>query len=109
MNSRPCMREPAPVAGLCAVLIGALSVVSAAADQQADNDAEEKEVLELGRQVVTGSRIRRIDVEEARPVVVITREDIELSGRESVADVLRNNPVNTRPPIPARSTRCPPA
>lgn len=45
--------------------------------------------------MVTGSRIRRIDMEEARPAVVITREDIELSGRESVADVLRNNPVNS--------------
>ena len=95
MKSRPCMREPAPVAGLCAALVGVLCVVSAAAAQQADQDAEEKDVLELGRQVVTGSRIRRIDVEEARPVVVITREDIELSGRESVADVLRNNPVNS--------------
>ena len=29
--------------------------------------------MELGRQVVTGSRIRRIDVEEARPVVVMRR------------------------------------
>ena len=54
-----------------------------------------KDVVELGRHVVTGSRIRRIDVEEARPAVVITREDILLSGRESVADVLRNNPVNS--------------
>ncbi|MDE0129505.1 MAG: TonB-dependent receptor [Gammaproteobacteria bacterium] len=95
MKSRSYMRIPAPVAALCAAVVGALCVVSATAAQQTEQDAEEKDVLELGRQVVTGSRIRRIDVEEARPVVVITREDIELSGRESVADVLRNNPVNT--------------
>ncbi|MCY3939713.1 MAG: TonB-dependent receptor [Gammaproteobacteria bacterium] len=95
MKSRPCRLDAALGAGLCAALVGVLSVVSEAAAQQAGNDAEEKDVLELGRQVVTGSRIRRIDVEEARPVVVITREDMELSGRESVADVLRNNPVNT--------------
>ena len=61
----------------------------------AEGDSKAKDVAELGRQVVTGSRIRRIDMEEARPAVVITREDIELSGRESVADVLRNNPVNS--------------
>ena len=45
--------------------------------------------------MVTGSRIKRIDLEDARPVVVITREDIELSGQESVADVLRSSPLNT--------------
>lgn len=65
------------------------------ADTETDASDEVKDVVELGRHVVTGSRIRRIDVEEARPVVVITREDILLSGRESVADVLRNNPVNS--------------
>ena len=58
-------------------------------------DEDEKDIVEFGRQVVTGSRIKRIDVEQARPVVVITREDIELSGRESVAEVLRNSPVNS--------------
>ena len=58
-------------------------------------DDEQEDVLELGRQVVTGSRIKRIDVEEARPVIIITREEIELSGRESVADVLRNSPANS--------------
>ena len=58
-------------------------------------EVDEEEPLELERQLVTGSRIKRIDVEEARPIVVITREDIELSGRESVADVLRNSAVNS--------------
>ena len=68
--------------------------VSPMAMAQEEGDDEEDQ-LELGRQVVTGSRIKRIDLEEARPVVVITREEIELSGQESVADVLRNSPVNT--------------
>ena len=68
--------------------------VSPMAMAQEEGD-EEEDQLELGRQVVTGSRIKRIDLEDARPVVVITREEIELSGQESVADVLRNSPVNT--------------
>ena len=80
---------------LCAGAIAALSIASVATGQEDGADDEEKDVLELGRQVVTGSRIKRIDVEEARPVVIITREDIELSGQESVADVLRNSPVNS--------------
>ena len=69
--------------------------VSPMAMAQQEGDEEDEDQLELGRQVVTGSRIKRIDLEEARPVVVITREDIELSGQESVADVLRNSPINT--------------
>ncbi|WP_446831572.1 TonB-dependent receptor domain-containing protein [Candidatus Foliamicus sp.] len=55
----------------------------------------DERAVELGRHVVTGSRIRRIDMQQARPVVTITREDIELSGRASLADVLRSNPVNS--------------
>ena len=69
--------------------------VSPMAMAQQEGDDEDEDQLELGRQVVTGSRIKRIDLEEARPVVVITREEIELSGQESVADVLRNSPINT--------------
>ncbi|MCY3815737.1 MAG: TonB-dependent receptor [Gammaproteobacteria bacterium] len=69
--------------------------VSPMAIAQQEGDDEDEDQLELGRQVVTGSRIKRMDLEEARPVVVITREEIELSGQESVADVLRNSPVNT--------------
>ena len=82
-----------------AVYAGAISALAvspmAMAQQEEDDEGEEDEPVELGRQVVTGSRIKRMDLEEARPVVVITREEIELSGQESVADVLRNSPVNT--------------
>ena len=76
-------------------MIAALTLVPMAMGQQAGVEDDEEKPLELERQLVTGSRIKRIDVEEARPVVVITREDIELSGRESVADVLRNSAVNS--------------
>ncbi len=75
---------------------GAITAFAVSPMAMAQEESEEDEdQLELGRQVVTGSRIKRIDLEEARPVVVITREEIELSGQESVADVLRNSPVNT--------------
>ena len=79
---------------LCTGAITAFAV-SPMAMAQEEGDDQDEDQLELGRQVVTGSRIKRIDLEEARPVVVITREEIELSGQESVADVLRNSPVNT--------------
>ena len=95
MKSERYFPKPAFILRLCAMLFATQFLAPPAAAQQAEDGEDGKDVIELGRHVVTGSRIRRIDVEEARPVVVITREDIELSGRESVADVLRNNPVNS--------------
>ena len=94
MKSKSKALERAVRSVLYTGAISALAVSPMAMAQQ-EGDDEEEEPVELGRQVVTGSRIKRIDLEEARPVVVITREEIELSGQDSVADVLRNSPVNT--------------
>lgn len=59
-----------------------------------DND-EEQSVEEQGKITVTGSRIKRSDVEGALPVTVITREQIELSGEASAADFIRNLTFNS--------------
>lgn len=40
--------------------------------------------------IVTGSRIRRIDAETSSPVQVVSRDDIEQTGRQSIAEVLRS-------------------
>ena len=78
-----------------ALYAGAISTLAVSPMAVAQEEGDEEDAVELGQQVVTGSRIKRIDLEQARPVVVITREEIELSGQESVADVLRNSPINT--------------
>ena len=57
--------------------------------------AQDEAPAELGRIVTTGSRISRLDVETARPITVISREDIERSGQPTVADVLRNTTYNS--------------
>ena len=44
---------------------------------------------------VTGSNIKRTDVETVAPVDIITREQIERSGQPTIADVLRNVPANS--------------
>ena len=49
----------------------------------------------LQRVEITGSNIKRVDVETVAPVEIITREQIERSGQPTVADVLRNLPANT--------------
>src|SRR5690606_23017951 len=58
--------------------------------QDDDNDEDLS-----GRVEVTGSRIKRADIEGALPVTVIDRNQIELSGETSVADLLRNTTFNS--------------
>jgi len=53
------------------------------------------EATELDRIEVTGSRIKRVDIEGPTPITVIDREDLELTGDLSVADVLRASTFNT--------------
>lgn len=52
----------------------------------------------LQRVEVTGSRIKRLDAESVAPITVLTRQDIEQSGRVTVAELLRGlsaNPGNS--------------
>lgn len=44
---------------------------------------------------VTGSYIKRVNVETPAPVQIITREEIERSGQSSVGDLLRDNSSNS--------------
>ncbi|MDP4529854.1 TonB-dependent receptor [Alkalimonas delamerensis] len=49
----------------------------------------------LERIEVTGSRIRRLDIEGVAPVTVITAEDIEFSGFSSIEDLLQASIFNS--------------
>lgn len=74
------------IAGAAGVFFGQSSVAQNSGDS-ADRLAEV---------VVTGSRIRRDDIETAaQPVTLITREMLEESGDTSVADYLRDLPFNS--------------
>lgn len=59
---------------------------------QENND---EQATTLDRIEVTGSRIKRADVEGALPVVVIDRQQIEATGSTTVAEVLRNTTFNS--------------
>ena len=72
--------------GLAAGAVGLFGLVSAPAFAQ-DSD---EEAAKMQRIEVTGSRVKRADVEGALPVSVITREQIDASGDVSVADVMRD-------------------
>ena len=44
---------------------------------------------------VTGSNIKRVDVDGPVPVQIITREQIERNGANTVAEIIRNIPSNS--------------
>jgi iron complex outermembrane receptor protein len=51
--------------------------------------AQQQPSTTLQRVEVTGSNIKRTDTETASPVQVLTREDIEKTGRQTIQEVLR--------------------
>ncbi|MCG3189698.1 MAG: Vitamin B12 transporter BtuB [Burkholderiaceae bacterium] len=53
---------------------------------------------------VTGSRIKRADTETAAPVQIMTREDIERTGKTSIQDVLRSITADSTGSIPTSFT-----
>jgi iron complex outermembrane recepter protein len=69
-----------------ALFASAASLVSGNALAQ---DTAGEDAKTLDRIEVTGSRIKRADIEGAVPVTVLTRAQIDASGKVSVADVLR--------------------
>ena len=77
--------------GLAAGAVGLFGLASAPAFAQDDSESAET----LDRIEVTGSRIKRVDIEGPTPITVISREDLQLSGDLSVADALRSATFNT--------------
>ncbi len=55
-------------------------------------DADEDDAVQLEKMPVTGSRIKRTDIEGFSPVTVITRQDLERSGLTDIGDLLRELP-----------------
>lgn len=49
---------------------------------------------------VTGSNIKRTDSETASPVTVITRKEIESSGKQTISDVIRSLPIDNNGSVP---------
>ena len=76
-----------------AIAFGAASTAAFSASSFA---AEEKDGVEKVERIqVTGSRIRRTDLEGSIPVTVIDRAAIDMSGQTSVSDLLRNTSFNS--------------
>jgi iron complex outermembrane receptor protein len=55
----------------------------------------------LERVTVTGSNIKRTDTETASPVQILTRQDIEKTGKQSIQEVLRSVTADGQGSIPS--------
>ena len=64
--------------------------VEEVASTETESDDSDEDVTDVGRVTVTGSRIKRIDIEGATPVTVITRTDIDQAGYGTVFDAVSN-------------------
>ncbi|OUS68485.1 TonB-dependent receptor [Pseudoalteromonas sp. A601] len=74
-----------------AIAFGAASTAAFSASSNAAEEGVEK----VERIEVTGSRIKRTDLEGASPVNIITAEDMQVEGNFTVADALRGSSFNS--------------
>jgi len=79
------VKSAAPMAALLA--LGAVSLPALAQDDKVAAGSEKLETI-----VVTGSRIRRVDLETSSPVVTIDKAAIEKSGKLTVGDLVQEMP-----------------
>jgi iron complex outermembrane receptor protein len=83
-------RKQLSTALIAAIGASVMAVTSAYAQQ-----AQKVEKIE-----VTGSNIKRVDAETAEPIIVISREDIQNSGKASVSEYLQTLAVNGMGALP---------
>jgi iron complex outermembrane receptor protein len=87
MQTPKCLRLAVRTA-LAGAAATALTPAAFAQDQDQD-----QATTELGKQTVTGSRIRRIDVETSSPVFTIDRNAIEKTGAVTLGSLIQQAPV----------------
>lgn len=78
-----------------ALFVGTATLVSGAAFAQTQPEQKQDETKALDRIEVTGSRVKRADIEGALPVTVVDRATIEASGKVSVAELLQTSTFNS--------------
>ena len=73
-----------------AVTLGSAASVGVAQDANADGQANEAKTMQTV--VVTGSRIRQVNVENQQPIFTISSQEIQASGLVNAADIVREMP-----------------
>ena len=76
-------------------IAGAALAYGSAAIPAIAQDAQDQANNQLETITVTGSNIRRVDIETSNPVITIDRAQIERSGKLTVGDLLQALPAVT--------------
>jgi iron complex outermembrane receptor protein len=74
---------------LCLAVLAALTMPAMAQQTTQPDAAKQDEVKTLDRMTVTGSRIKRTDVEAALPITIIQKAEIEAQGITSAEQLLQ--------------------
>jgi outer membrane receptor protein involved in Fe transport len=77
---------------LSAVLAAGIASPAFAQDSTQSTSADQKNATKLETITVTGSRIRRVDLETSSPVVTIDRAQIERAGKLTLGDLVQQLP-----------------
>jgi len=72
------------------VVAAATAAMSSQAQAQQRSGANNQAADDITEVIVTGSRIRRTEAESASPVQAVARQEIERTGAQNIADVLRS-------------------
>ncbi|HEU0276869.1 MAG TPA: TonB-dependent receptor [Rhodanobacteraceae bacterium] len=85
------------VTAICGSLLAAGTAYAqgSPAPQNAQGNTQNNTPQTLQTIVVTGSHIRRVDVETSNPVVAVTAQQIAATGKTTLGDVVQNLPVIT--------------
>lgn len=94
------MKKQAPAFKRTAVARSVLLVLSATSTMALVQPASAQNAPALQRVEVTGSNIRRAQTETASAVQTLTREDIEKSGKSSIAELLQTLSVDNQGSVP---------
>jgi outer membrane receptor protein involved in Fe transport len=92
MNPVSAFRSKSWYLAFCAAL-GTLCTGQSWSQPQSQDDVEFEPVLE--EVFVTGTRIKRVDFEDAVPLTVIDRQEIELSGYATIRELMRSSVYNS--------------
>jgi iron complex outermembrane receptor protein len=83
-------RSPAWLQGvLHALCVGISTGLLFISTQASSQDETDNETVELDRVSVTGTRIKRVDIEGSTPITTITREEIDAAGDATISELLR--------------------
>jgi iron complex outermembrane recepter protein len=96
-NGKQKFQKTVVVRALLAACCGSASMMMA-------HEAVAQNSQSLQRVEITGSNIKRTDTETASPVQVLTREDIEKTGKQTIQEVLRGVTADGLGSIPSSFT-----